>query len=768
MTWLTPLIGGIAAAIAAPTLIILYFLKLRRRDMEISTTLLWRKAIQDLQANAPFQKLRRNILLLLQLIVLAGVCVALAQPELAGSTLNGDRQVILIDRSGSMTSVDESDGKGGKTSRLEAAKKQAITLIESMRDGGLLASDKADSAMIIAFDSQGETLQSTFTSDKELLKRRVQEITPRDGPTLLDEAMRLAKAQSPQRIVEGRGLIAGEPMAIHIFSDGRIPDAAKATPGQDDHVEFHKLGQGDATNVGIVGIRSERSFEDPTRLSVFVSLQNNQPLERTVDVEFLIDGAGKGIKTANLPAASKTGLGLNKAQEAQAAARAREAAEAAGGKAPDAPATDGTSLQPGLSGVVFQIDRSDGAVVQARLRDPGSGDPPSGDVMSIDDSAWLVVPPARKLAVALVQPGGNLFVSSVLSGLPLSKLVELTPAQFQQRAQAGTLAEFDVVILDRWLPDGAKKSPGGEVPANTPGAPPATTTPVVPGSTPTVAGPTPANAPAAPKEADLPPGRYLILGEVPLRISGQSSGIKLVGEAGASSIVDWRRDHPLLRSVNLDGLNVAKSRKIEVLPGSAATALAWTDTGPILVDSVAGDVHAVVVPFDLAESDWPFNVSFVVFMAQATAYLGDEIDGGALRQVQPGSVLTDRLPAGASDASLKLPGGESQTVGVGTDGRVVFGPLKEVGVYELSWKGTAGATDVKISGGAKRFFVSSLLDSQESDVGALDRVELSNKDVLAQSRAPQAARKQIWPWLLLAGMLVLMVEWFVYNKKVHV
>ena len=71
MTWLTPMLMGVAAAVALPTLVILYFLKLRRRDLEVSTTLLWKKSIQDLQANAPFQRIRRNILLLLQLMALA-------------------------------------------------------------------------------------------------------------------------------------------------------------------------------------------------------------------------------------------------------------------------------------------------------------------------------------------------------------------------------------------------------------------------------------------------------------------------------------------------------------------------------------------------------------------------------------------------------------------------------------------------------------------------------------------------------------------------
>src|SRR5882672_5987020 len=95
-----------AAAVAVPALLILYFLKLRRREMPVSSTILWRKAIQDLQVNAPFQKLRRNLLLLLQLLMLLFLCLALSRPVSNYTPGAGKTSVILIDRSASMAAKD--------------------------------------------------------------------------------------------------------------------------------------------------------------------------------------------------------------------------------------------------------------------------------------------------------------------------------------------------------------------------------------------------------------------------------------------------------------------------------------------------------------------------------------------------------------------------------------------------------------------------------------------------------------------------------------
>src|SRR5437762_6876361 len=101
-TFLNPWMAALAGAVVIPSLLILYFLKLRRRQMEVSSTILWKKAVQDLQVNSPFQKLRKNLLLLLQMLLLAALLLALSNPISSYRPGAGENTVILIDRSASM------------------------------------------------------------------------------------------------------------------------------------------------------------------------------------------------------------------------------------------------------------------------------------------------------------------------------------------------------------------------------------------------------------------------------------------------------------------------------------------------------------------------------------------------------------------------------------------------------------------------------------------------------------------------------------------
>src|SRR5438874_11627049 len=87
-------LGGVAWAVlvGVPVAIIaLYFLKLRRRPVQVPSTLLWRRSMEDLHVNSLFQKLRRNLLLFLQLLFVAALLIALAGPRVMGTAGRGQR-----------------------------------------------------------------------------------------------------------------------------------------------------------------------------------------------------------------------------------------------------------------------------------------------------------------------------------------------------------------------------------------------------------------------------------------------------------------------------------------------------------------------------------------------------------------------------------------------------------------------------------------------------------------------------------------------------
>src|SRR3954466_2718351 len=124
----TPL-GATAWAVLAGIpvgIIALYFLKLRRRPVQVPSTLLWRRSLEDLHVNSLFQRLRRNLLLFLQLLAIFLAMLALAGPRIQGTTGPGQRFVLAIDNSASMSATDVAPN------RLSRAKEAARQVVNSM------------------------------------------------------------------------------------------------------------------------------------------------------------------------------------------------------------------------------------------------------------------------------------------------------------------------------------------------------------------------------------------------------------------------------------------------------------------------------------------------------------------------------------------------------------------------------------------------------------------------------------------------------------
>ena len=276
MSWfpnfLSPLAAILAGLITIPALLLLYFLKLKRREMDVASTFLWKKAIQDLQVNAPFQKLRRNLLLLLQLLLLLLLCLALSRPVSNYTPGAGKTSVILIDRSASMAAKD-ADGR----TRLDEAKRRAKELVASM--------DRNSSASVIAFDDQAETVQAFTTDANAKLRKAIDDIEQTDRPTRLKLAYQLAAAQTafiPEQLRPGEAQLPD----VWLYSDGRAADAGEVALRGNLH--YDKVGTDTAGNIAIVALSAKRNYERPTEVQVFARLANYGPKPISAQVQMSV------------------------------------------------------------------------------------------------------------------------------------------------------------------------------------------------------------------------------------------------------------------------------------------------------------------------------------------------------------------------------------------------------------------------------------------------------------------------------------------------
>lgn len=117
---------GLIGLIAVPLILLLYILKQKREKLTVSSLVLWQQVLRDMQSHTPWQKLRKNLLMFLQ--ILAALLIVLALSGLALQLVQGNKKsvILVIDTSLSMSSTDV------QPTRLEAAKKDAMEYVKDL------------------------------------------------------------------------------------------------------------------------------------------------------------------------------------------------------------------------------------------------------------------------------------------------------------------------------------------------------------------------------------------------------------------------------------------------------------------------------------------------------------------------------------------------------------------------------------------------------------------------------------------------------------
>lgn len=162
-----------------PVVIAMYLLKLRRTEQQVSSVYLWQRMVRDVEANAPWQRLRRNLLLLLQLLLLLFLILALARPFSFVEGSGSRSTIIIIDTSASMAARDI------QPNRLESAKLQARRIVEGLPD---------DARVTVIAAGEGAEVLVSSSQDQRQVNLAIDSLQVQPGGSSMEEALELASA----------------------------------------------------------------------------------------------------------------------------------------------------------------------------------------------------------------------------------------------------------------------------------------------------------------------------------------------------------------------------------------------------------------------------------------------------------------------------------------------------------------------------------------------------------------------------------------------
>jgi hypothetical protein len=413
MPFVSPL--ALLGLLFVPAVIAMYLLKLRRERALIPSTLLWQKLVADVEANAPWQKLRKSLLLLVQLLLVIILALLAARPFLERPAgLAGDI-VLVIDTSASMLSTDVAPD------RLGAAKQAALDALKDLPSGGKVSVIAAGrSAKVVA----------NGTSDLGRVRQAIGSITAEASTGDLGDALRLASALAARSgdaqilvatdaslgiplgfgapLPAGNPTPGGSPGASPGASPSVAPSGAPASQApvvgvHDAPERVHQVGR-DRANQAIVALAVRTAPSGVTR-SVFVSVANLdiEPAQRRLELW----GDGQLLEARQM------------------------------------------DLDPQLRTDVSIDDVPIGVeVVEVRLVGAGTEPTVAPDDLTLDDRAWAIVPPDRLRRILLVGEGDP-YLETALSYLPNTELYGVATKDYGPQTKPEL---FDLIIFESFVP----------------------------------------------------------------------------------------------------------------------------------------------------------------------------------------------------------------------------------------------------------------------------------------------------------------------------
>jgi hypothetical protein len=182
---------------------------------------------------------------------------------------------------------------------------------------------------------------------------------------------------------------------------------------------------------------------------------------------------------------------------------------------------------------------------------------------------------------------------------------------------------------------------------------------------------------------------------------------------------------------------------------------------PMLFTLPRGSFTDLVMTFPIINdkgdltTNWPLQPSFPLFLRNVLYQLGNIRDAVREETVQPGEPMVLRPEAGVQWIKVTPPHGEATKLERGPRADFGFGNTDELGVYH-----------VERDDGGQGGFAVNLLDGNESNIEPRSEIQLGSERIVSGQQRKQPL--ELWKWIILLALVLLMVEWYIYNRRIYV
>ncbi len=239
-----------------------------------------------------------------------------------------------------------------------------------------------------------------------------------------------------------------------------------------------------------------------------------------------------------------------------------------------------------------------------------------------------------------------------------------------------------------------------------------------------------------------------------------------IGEPkGPLQIIDLDRSHPMMEFLELASVRIVEGKS--VTPPDGGQVLARSDFGPLFAIAARGPFQDAVLGFELQQAtekgneintDWGIKRSFPLFIFACVDYLSGGITQSAAVSTLPGQPMTITASRRYQEFDIISPDDKRTTVHRSENGQAIYTSTDTLGIYRVQSVNQQKDLDS---------FAVNLFSPRESNIIGVPDLTIGGEKVAVTSNTSRG-RKEYWRWLLFGGLMLLVAEWVVFNRRVFV